>query len=88
MRELTIGAVIKKPGSSRRNKTGTWRNLKPVIDIDKCLQCDNCQLFCPEGIIKKAKKGMEIDYDYCKGCGICANECPTRAIQMVKEGID
>ncbi len=73
------GATVKEPGSSIKNKTGSWRTFKPVLDKDKCINCENCFLFCPEGCITKE---TEIDYDYCKGCGICAHECPVKAIKM------
>lgn len=63
-----------------------WRTYKPLIDINKCSNCLQCWLLCPDGVIGKDKKRLEIDYDYCKGCGICAYECPKKAITMVKEG--
>ena len=30
------------------NKTGSWRNVRPVIDLSKCIYCTNCWKFCPE----------------------------------------
>jgi pyruvate ferredoxin oxidoreductase delta subunit len=63
------------------NKTGSWRNMKPVRDEEKCIQCGLCKIFCPDFSIDKDS----IDYDYCKGCGICAEECTKDAIEMVKE---
>ncbi len=51
-----------------------------------CSHCDNCFVFCPEGIIRrKPGGGYEIDLTYCKGCGICAEECPRGAISIVRE---
>jgi 2-oxoacid:acceptor oxidoreductase delta subunit (pyruvate/2-ketoisovalerate family) len=51
-----------------------------------CSQCDNCFVFCPEGIIRrKPGGGYEIDLTYCKGCGVCAQECPRGAIAIVRE---
>ncbi len=75
------------------NKTGIWRNFRPVIDYDKCSCCLICWKSCPEAAIglKKTKiKGKEkikpvIDYEYCKGCGICWEECPTEAIDIEEE---
>jgi len=75
------------------NKTGNWRNFRPVINHAKCTSCMICWKFCPEGAIKlkkTKKKGKEIikpviNYDYCKGCGICWEECPTGAIDIEEE---
>lgn len=84
--EFTLGAVIREPGSTIKNKTGGWRAMRPVLDQSKCVRCGTCWMYCPEGAIKKDEKGnFVIDYDYCKGCGICANECPVKAIKMELE---
>ena len=74
---VAIGCVIKTPGSSKNNKTGSWRTFK-----EKCIDCDNCIIFCPDSSVNKQH---DINYDYCKGCGICAHECPSDAIEMIKE---
>lgn len=78
----TIIGTVREPGSSSKNKTGSWRVFKPILDEEKCINCENCFLFCPEGCVNK---DIEIDYDYCKGCGICAQECPVKAIKMERE---
>jgi 2-oxoacid:acceptor oxidoreductase delta subunit (pyruvate/2-ketoisovalerate family) len=74
-----------EPGSSIKNKTGTWRSFRPQVDANKCVKCGICHNFCPEGIMGNPSKVPEIDMDYCKGCGICANECPRKAIVMARE---
>ena len=76
--------------SMEYNKTGSWRNFRPVINHDKCTKCMICWKFCPEGVIEIKKKGdevikLEIDYEYCKGCGICWEECPAGAIDIEEE---
>jgi 2-oxoacid:acceptor oxidoreductase delta subunit (pyruvate/2-ketoisovalerate family) len=76
------GGAIVNPGSTRNNKTGSWRTFKPILDKKKCNDCDNCIMFCPEGCVNK---DHDIDYDYCKGCGICTEECPVQAIKMERE---
>lgn len=62
-----------------------WRTFRPVVDLDACIGCMKCYMVCPDGVIFKKDKKVDIDYDYCKGCGICAHECPKDAINMEKE---
>ena len=83
--KFNIGAIITEPGSSTKNKTGSWRSLKPVVNKSKCIKCGRCWTYCPDNAIKVEKDGAEVDYDYCKGCGICALECPVKCISMEKE---
>jgi 2-oxoacid:acceptor oxidoreductase delta subunit (pyruvate/2-ketoisovalerate family) len=79
-------SVVARPGSSRANKTGSWRTNVPVCDKEKCTACTLCVLYCPEGVIKVDKKNKYVvDLDYCKGCGICAVVCPVKAIEMKPE---
>jgi len=84
--KLTFGCTG-LPGSSRMNKTGSWRVFRPVVDHEKCKKCGTCWLVCPDNAMKKINGGekYEPDLDYCKGCGICAHECPVNAIEMVEE---
>ncbi|MBI2875040.1 MAG: 4Fe-4S binding protein [Firmicutes bacterium] len=74
------------PGGTVRQKTGSWRIFRPVLDVEKCNNCLLCWIFCPDGAIDREEKWVTIGLDFCKGCGICENECPTDAITMVKEG--
>ncbi|RNI13737.1 pyruvate synthase [Methanohalophilus sp. RSK] len=82
---IQLGGVC-QPGTTRANKTGSWRTFRPVYDYDKCIKCKLCELLCPDMAVLPRDDGFfEFDYDYCKGCGICANECPKEAIDMVLE---
>lgn len=65
--------------------TGTWRMIRPVIDAEKCTQCLNCWLSCPDACITPTDDGMVVNYKYCKGCGLCINQCPFGAIAAVPE---
>lgn len=83
-KQENFGAIITKPGSSIKNKTGSWRTLRPKIISEKCAKCGLCTEYCPDGAIKLLDK-VVINYDYCKGCGICSAECPAKAIMMIRE---
>ena len=61
------------------------RAFRPVVDNEKCIQCGNCQTYCPEGTVMLHDEEVVFDYRFCKGCGVCANECPVDAIKMVRE---
>ena len=85
-----ILASVQKPVIGEAGKTGTWSNLKPVIDLEKCIpaksrkfSCFNCWLYCPEAVVSRTIP-PKIDLDYCKGCGMCKEECPVKAITMVE----
>jgi pyruvate ferredoxin oxidoreductase delta subunit len=86
MKKVNEGAVIKEPGSSRKNKTGNWRIFRPIWEENKCIQCMKCWMYCPDNAIPQKKgKRVETDFDFCKGCGICAQVCPVKCIKMEKE---
>jgi 2-oxoisovalerate ferredoxin oxidoreductase delta subunit len=83
--EKEMPTMVISIGSQTFNKTGAWRNIKPIIDLGKCIKCGICWKFCPEPSIDIVDEWPVIDYDYCKGCGICAEECPSKCIVMVEE---
>jgi pyruvate ferredoxin oxidoreductase gamma subunit len=64
----------------------SWRVFSPEIDVEKCIGCKGCWIFCPETAIEwdEETKKPSIRYNACKGCGLCANECPVDAIEMVR----
>ncbi len=80
-------ALIYPSGLSLKNLTGSWRDIKPILDKEKCTRCGLCWIYCPDLAVSR-ENDFEIDYQYCKGCGICAEECPTEAITMVREDSD
>ena len=73
-------------GKHPTTPTGNWRVFRPVLHKEKCNNCLLCWIYCPEGVIVRQEKCVEITYDFCKGCAICANECHLKAIEMVREG--
>ena len=85
-KEIPIGGLIVEAGNSAEYETGGWRSSRPVVDMEKCVHCMICWVYCPDGaIMVKDEKLIGIDLDHCKGCGICARECPREAITMVEE---
>lgn len=65
--------------------TGTWRPKRPVLDKEKCTECDTCWLHCPDACVISSNDGIKFNYKYCKGCGLCEAVCPVDAISMVPE---
>ena len=56
----------------------SWRVTKPVFNIDVCIDCQNCWVWCPDSsILSRDKQMLGIDYDHCKGCEVCVEVCPT-----------
>jgi len=86
--DVNPGAVVKEPGSSKKNKTGSWRTFRPVV-TEKCTGCKICEWYCPDTAIKVkeigGKRKAVVDYEYCKGCLICVGVCPQKAIEKEKE---
>lgn len=72
-------------GTSKVNKTGSWRTMQPIFKHDTCNDCRICVLVCPDACITGYDNVYDADLDYCKGCGICAHECPVDDIDMVVE---
>lgn len=66
-----------------------WRIEKPLLNLDECIHCQFCWIYCPDmSIISRDKKMLAIDFDHCKGCGICVEVCPTNALLMFPEQAD
>lgn len=92
MRTLLWQALDRGPvipgGTSRDFLTGSWRQERPVLDLDRCVHCMLCWLYCSDSsVLVTDGRVTGLDYDYCKGCGICAMVCPPKAsaITMVPE---
>ena len=82
------GAVVSQDVVPTR--TGGWRTgLKPRADLDKCVNCLLCWVYCPDSaVLVEGEKFVGFDFDACKGCQICAEMCPVDAIDMVAEAED
>ncbi|MCS7119138.1 MAG: 4Fe-4S binding protein [Archaeoglobaceae archaeon] len=78
---MDLEPLISKAKIGSAGITGSWRNYRPVFDVNLCTKCDMCTIYCPEGVIVQG----EVNYEFCKGCGICKEICKQRAIKMVQE---
>lgn len=72
--------------------------LVPVWDIEKCIECGQCNIVCPHGVIrpivnkdgvgkdllgnKEYKYYLSISEKDCTGCGLCIKSCPTNALSF------
>jgi 2-oxoacid:acceptor oxidoreductase delta subunit (pyruvate/2-ketoisovalerate family) len=84
--ELPPGGVV-VAAEGERLRTGGWRTgLRPAVELDKCVDCLLCWLYCPDSaVLLDGTAFAGIDYDLCKGCEICVDRCPTGALTMVPE---
>ncbi len=65
----------------------SWRVKKPVFNIDVCIDCQNCWVWCPDSsILSRDKQMLGIDYDHCKGCEVCVEVCPTNPKSLLMFG--
>jgi len=83
----TSAPTIHGAATSVQIKTGLWRTLRPVVDLEHCNRCNwVCGSFCPDGAIRADDEGYPvIDLDHCKGCMICVAQCPPHAIHAEPE---
>lgn len=84
--EIASGAVVVHDDATR-NRTAGWRTgVKPRADLDACVNCMLCWVYCPDSAVLVADGVFGgFDYEVCKGCEICAEMCPVGAIAMVPE---
>ncbi len=85
-REHPEGSVIPEAATTDDYSTGGWRSMRPILDLEKCVHCFICFIFCPDSsILFTDDKVLGFNLQHCKGCGICAEQCPTKAIKMISE---
>jgi 2-oxoacid:acceptor oxidoreductase gamma subunit (pyruvate/2-ketoisovalerate family)/2-oxoacid:acceptor oxidoreductase delta subunit (pyruvate/2-ketoisovalerate family) len=67
----------------------SWRVFVPVFDMDKCIGCKTCWIYCPETAIEWGEDNKpSVRWRACKGCGICVEECPVDAIEFKRVEIE
>jgi 2-oxoacid:acceptor oxidoreductase delta subunit (pyruvate/2-ketoisovalerate family) len=83
-------AGIVRPGETAQPRMGGWRTgVKPVVALDRCVNCLLCWLYCPDSAVQlDGTTFVGFDYDSCKGCEICSVVCPVDAIEMMADDGD
>ena len=75
---LTVCKNATRDVKSHFNNAG----YQAVVDLPKCVACNDCIPGCPGEAITAIEGGIEINHSHCIGCGLCARTCPTDAIKL------
>ena len=67
--------------SSEPEKADYYGLPKAEIDLEQCIQCDQCRQNCRFDAILVENDYM-VDAFACEGCGVCEFVCPVKAISF------
>lgn len=70
------------------NDLGIIGQRIPQLELDKCRNCQSCQLeeSCPIGVMKMENGKIQIDEQACNHCGRCVGQCPFNACEEYTDG--
>lgn len=51
---------------------------------EKCIQCDNCRVVCPDNAVIQFQDSYAIDPWSCSLCMICVEVCPVDVIKLTE----
>lgn len=84
--DLSFAGTVPSPQTENTGMiTGHWRTRRPILDRDRCTECLQCWIFCPDSCITRTEDGLDYNLKYCKGCGICQAVCKAGAVSMAPE---
>jgi hypothetical protein len=78
-----FGGAIKNIGmgcATREGKLAQHCDSAPVVHIERCIGCGECERICPVSAISIKNKKSEVDNAKCIGCASCLAACPTMAM--------
>ena len=78
-----FGGALKNIGmgcATRQGKLAQHCDVSPVVHLDKCIGCGECEIVCPAKAIQIKDKKSVIDKTKCIGCASCLAACPTMAM--------
>jgi uncharacterized Fe-S center protein len=78
------GGAIKNIGmgmASRRGKLFLHSDIRPDVNVSKCVGCSVCMITCPSKAIT-IKDTAQLNKDACIGCGVCIVACKFGAIEF------
>lgn len=67
--------------SSEPEKADYYGLPKAEINLERCIQCDECRKNCRFDAIL-VEKNYKVDAFACEGCGVCEFVCPVKAISL------
>lgn len=73
---LRTFAIMEQPNATVKS------NYMPVIDLELCVQCEECAKACPTGALKMENDQPVHNEAKCIGCGVCVNACASGAITL------
>lgn len=79
-----IGGTLKNLGmgcASRAGKLMMHYDVEPEVEVEECIACGKCAIWCPEDAIDVGEHAV-IDHEECIGCGECRIVCPENAIKV------
>jgi uncharacterized Fe-S center protein len=80
-----FGGAIKNLGmgcGSRAGKLAMHSDVRPEVDVERCIGCAKCVPWCPVRAISLKRKKADINTGECIGCAECIVVCPERAIRI------
>lgn len=64
-------------------------SMKPQTQWNetRCIGCETCTEFCPNGCLSMTMDGIVIDRGCCQACGTCVEVCPSTAMELLGKWI-